>query len=157
MYLKNKKHRRSAPSRRKGASVLELALTSPLLLLLLLGTIDAGQFGNCYQTVSNASREGARVAARSTTVSVTTVEDSVMAYMYDAFPGVSPGVLDSATTVEVRDENGTVLTGFGPAGVPTGQGIWVDVSLQFDAVRYIPGLDELDNRMIDVSTMMRRE
>jgi len=158
MYAKSRKENRGAAHRRrKGTSVVELAVTAPLLLVLVLGIIDGGQYVNCYQTVSNASREGARVAARSTTGSVTTVENSVLKYMSDAFPDVSPAVMSTALTVDVRNEAGTLLTGISLASIPSGNPVQVDVSLQFAAIRYIPGLDGLDNRSIEISTILRRE
>ena len=50
---------------RKGAAVAEFALLVPVLVLLALGAIDAGQLVNVSQVVNDASREGARLAARS--------------------------------------------------------------------------------------------
>jgi Flp pilus assembly protein TadG len=43
-----------------GQSVVEFALTLPLLLLLLLGTIDLGLGFKTYIGLTNAAREGAR-------------------------------------------------------------------------------------------------
>lgn len=48
----------------RGTSTIEFAMTAPLLLLLLLGILDFGRALNAYVTVSNASREGLRFAAR---------------------------------------------------------------------------------------------
>ena len=157
MYTKPRKHNNRLVNRRqrKGASVVELAVTSPLLLLLLLGTIDGGQYVNSFQTISNASREGARVAARATTSTATEIENSVMDYLSGAFSRVPPATLNAAITIEVSDAEGVPLVNLG--GVPTGAAVQVSVSLQFDAVRAIPGLDELDDRTIEVSTIMRRE
>ena len=149
---RNKKHRLE---RRKGTSVVELAVTSPLLLLLLLGTIDGGQFANCYQIISDASREGARVAVRSTTSNATEVNNSVMDYLSGAFPNVSTAELNAAVTIDVRNTVGTSLANL--ASVPSGAAVRVDVSMQFDAIRYIPGLSALDNRTVQITTIMRRE
>lgn len=44
----------------RGQSLVEFALTLPILLLLLLGTVDLGLGFKTYITLSNASREGAR-------------------------------------------------------------------------------------------------
>ena len=43
-----------------GQSLVEFALTLPLLLLILLGAIDLGRVFNTYVAITNASREGAR-------------------------------------------------------------------------------------------------
>lgn len=48
---------------RRGAAAVELATTLPLLLILLLGTWEVGRFAHVSQIVSNAAREGARLAA----------------------------------------------------------------------------------------------
>jgi Flp pilus assembly protein TadG len=50
------------PQRPRGQALVETALVLPLLLLLLIGTIDFGRGIYLYITVSNAAREGARVA-----------------------------------------------------------------------------------------------
>jgi Flp pilus assembly protein TadG len=44
----------------RGQSLVELALTLPLLLVILFGTIDLGRLFFAYVTITNASREGAR-------------------------------------------------------------------------------------------------
>ncbi len=49
------------PSREGGQAVIELALTLPLLLLVLTGIIDFGFQFQRYEVVTNAAREGARV------------------------------------------------------------------------------------------------
>lgn len=47
----------------RGQSLVELALTLPLLLIILVGVIDLGRVYFTYMTVVNASREGARYGA----------------------------------------------------------------------------------------------
>jgi Flp pilus assembly protein TadG len=47
----------------RGAAAVELALVLPLILLILLGTIEFGRAWNVRQTLVDAAREGARVAA----------------------------------------------------------------------------------------------
>ena len=44
----------------RAQSLVEFALTLPLLSLLLLGTVDLGRVFKLYVTITNASREGAR-------------------------------------------------------------------------------------------------
>jgi hypothetical protein len=54
-------------SRRAGQSsqaLIEFALISPVLLLLLFGIIDIGRAVFYYDTVNHAAREGARVSVR---------------------------------------------------------------------------------------------
>ena len=45
----------------RGQAVIELALTLPLLLLIILGVFDFGLMFQKYEVVTNAAREGARV------------------------------------------------------------------------------------------------
>ena len=42
--------------------MVELALVTPLLFLLILGTVEAGRFVFFYELLNNAAREGARYA-----------------------------------------------------------------------------------------------
>ena len=48
--------------REHGQSAVELALTLPMLLLIVLGTLDLGRALFAYVAVTNAAREGARFA-----------------------------------------------------------------------------------------------
>ena len=48
--------------RARGQSLAEFALIAPLFFLLLFGIIEAGRFIYYYETLSNATREGARFA-----------------------------------------------------------------------------------------------
>ena len=45
-----------------GAALIEFAIVLPLMLLVLFGTIDFGLLFQRYQVVTNAAREGARMA-----------------------------------------------------------------------------------------------
>ena len=46
----------------KGAELIEFALVLPLLLLLMFGIMDFGLLFQRYEAVTNAAREGARIA-----------------------------------------------------------------------------------------------
>jgi Flp pilus assembly protein TadG len=48
----------------RSQALIEFALVSPVLLLLLFGTVDIGRAIFYYDTLNHAAREGARVAAR---------------------------------------------------------------------------------------------
>ena len=55
-----RRHHRTSPNgSERGQSLVELALTMPLLLLLMLGTLDVGQMFFGYIELRNAVREGA--------------------------------------------------------------------------------------------------
>ena len=48
--------------RRRGQALVEFALIIPLFLLLLVGIFDLGRAVFAYNTLTNAAREGARIA-----------------------------------------------------------------------------------------------
>lgn len=153
--LIQKSRRRSSVSRR-GAAAVECAIIAPLLTLLLLGAIDVGQFANMYQKVSDASRHGARVAAKNGTTTTTEVQTAVMNYLQQACPNVPAGTLNSATTVTVMDSAGTTMSG-SLAAVTTGTQLRVRVTMQFEPVRLISGFEGLDGSQITTTTFMRRQ
>jgi Flp pilus assembly protein TadG len=151
-----KKSRCRSHDARRGAAAVECAIIAPLLALFVLGTIDVGQFANVYQKVSDASREGARVAARFGTTTTGQVEAAVMDYLEQATPNEAPATLAAATTVTVSQADGTTLSG-SLTSVPSGSQLRVQVTMQFDPVRWISGISELDGSEITTTTMMRRE
>ncbi len=50
------------PQRSRGQALVEFTLVTPMLFLLILGTIEAGRFIFFYEVMNNATREGARYA-----------------------------------------------------------------------------------------------
>jgi hypothetical protein len=46
----------------RGTVLIEAAITLPLLLLVVMGLVDFGRLFQRYEVVTNAAREGARVA-----------------------------------------------------------------------------------------------
>jgi Flp pilus assembly protein TadG len=54
---------RVRPVRRDGQALVEFALVLPIFLLIVFGVFDLGRGVYAYNTVANAAREGARVAA----------------------------------------------------------------------------------------------
>ncbi len=151
-----RKSRRRPSVSRRGAAAVECAIIAPLLTLLLLGAIDVGQFANMYQKVSDASRHGARVAAKNGTATTAAVETAVMNYLQQACPNLAPAEIDSATTVTVMNSAGTSMSG-SLAAVTTGSQIRVQVTMQFEPVRLISGFEGLDGSQLTTTTRMRRQ
>ena len=54
---------RRAATHRRGATVLEMAIVSPLVLTLLIGTVDVGIAVYRYNAIAEAARAGTRYAA----------------------------------------------------------------------------------------------
>ena len=53
---------RSRANGERGAALLEVALTLPLLLLVCMGIFEFGRAFQTWQVLTNAAREGARIA-----------------------------------------------------------------------------------------------
>ena len=85
-------HRRVRSER--GAELIEFALTLPLLLLLVLGIIEFGFLFQEYEVVTNAAREGARLAALIPSAGYTTNEAKIRVTDY-----MTAGGLDLAKAV----------------------------------------------------------
>ncbi|MEE9275800.1 MAG: TadE family protein [bacterium] len=66
--------------RDRGQAVVEFALLLPVLIVLIMGVIDIARAYNVLQVVTNAAREGARVAIlpSSTSTTVTTTVDTYL-------------------------------------------------------------------------------
>ena len=92
---------------RRGQATVEFALIAPIALVLIMAVWEFGRGWNSYQVLTDAAREGARVAAISNadlTLPVDTVFTSVNTRLFRA-------ALDSTTET-------TTLTGF-RAGIGT--------------------------------------
>jgi len=134
--------RRGAPrfGDQTGQSLLEVALTLPLLLLVAVGIFEFGRAYQTWQVVTNAAREGARV-----------------------------GVLDGATTSNVTTAVSNYLTSAKISGATTsvtpsppssagyGQPVTVTVSVPFNSVSWLPSPLFLGGKTLSATSVMRRE
>ena len=82
-----------------GAELIEVALTLPLLLLVVLGIIEFGFLFQEYEVVTNAAREGARIAALVPTAGYTTDEAKTRATDYLTAGGLKIAQATPAPTV----------------------------------------------------------
>ena len=73
-------HRRAARFRRQGTAAVEFAILAPIFFILIFGMIEYGRMVMVHQILTNAAREGARVATLSdtTTTKVTTAANSYL-------------------------------------------------------------------------------
>jgi Flp pilus assembly protein TadG len=104
----------------RGAAAVEFALLLPLLLLIVFGIIDFGRALNAQITLTQAAREGARMAALG--------ESNVVSGTQAAATGLSP------VTVTVTSC---------PAGAGPGVNAVVKVSYSFSFVTPINGIAKL--------------
>jgi Flp pilus assembly protein TadG len=65
----------------RGAELVEFALTLPLLMFVLLGVIEFGFVFHEYEVVTNAAREGARLAVLPSGYDDTAIKARVNAYL----------------------------------------------------------------------------
>lgn len=116
------KHRHS---RRKGQGLVEMALLTPLLVFILLITVDFARAFSAHIEVTNAARAGAIYGSRSSSNAndAAAVRDAALADSPSIF-GTAPSVTSSTATdsdgyeqITVRvDYTFSVLTGF--PGIP---------------------------------------
>lgn len=142
---------------RRGAAAFELAVLSPLLVAIFVGAVDVGQYVHVSQTVSNASREGARLAARYETTTVSQMQSAVSDYLAASFPKISSTTLAAAVRVTVSDGNSNTIPAGDMTNVPTGAAVNVEVVLPFDTVRWVAAVPFLNNKTLSTSTASRRE
>jgi Flp pilus assembly protein TadG len=137
--------RRTAPlSHRGGSFTLELLFVLPILMALLLSTIEFSMFGLARQQVVAASREGARAAALGG--SAQDVQQAAQMFLGN-------GAL----------ANATVLAGITDAqGMPVPSGQPVQVTVSIPANQAVPDLlrfigFSIQSETITAQTVMRQE
>ena len=103
----------------RGQALLEVALTLPLLLLVAVGILEFGRAYQTWQILTNAAREGARIA-----VLPGTDDDAVEERVHDYLEaGLIPDPDDADVTI---DRDTTVAIGAGTASASR-----VDVAYPF--------------------------
>lgn len=75
----------------EGQAVIELALTLPLLLLVILGMFDFGLMFQRFEVVTNAAREGARLAVLTSQYTTASAQQRALDYL--ASGGVTGGTV----------------------------------------------------------------
>ena len=107
----------------RGAALLEMALTLPLLLLVCVGILEFGRAYQTWQVITNAAREGARIAVLQG-MDDASVRSRVQQYMTI---GQLPGAANATIAI---DRNQTVSIG----GTATASASQVIVNYPFDFV-----------------------
>lgn len=134
----------------RGAALLEAAITIPIILLISVGIFEFGRAYQTWQVLTNAAREGARLAVinGSTDADVTT---RVRNYM-------QAGSLPNYGTATVTIQRAVVLT-----GADTASKIQIDYPFQFmvlnPVVRLVAPSDTKTGAPISMqsSALMRNE
>lgn len=124
----------------RGTTVVEFALVTPVLILILVASLDFARALNAYVTVANATREGARFATVHPDAELSAIKDSMTARIAPLDPnaltvtasygaGASPGCPQPWPT------GGIPSSAPSPVGVP----VRVCASYQWNAVTWLVG------------------
>jgi Flp pilus assembly protein TadG len=84
--------------REQGQATIELALTLPLLLLVVLGVFDFGLMFQRFEVVTNAAREGARLAVLTSQYNTAAARQRALDYLASGGVAAKAGVGCSAGT-----------------------------------------------------------
>jgi Flp pilus assembly protein TadG len=134
----------------KGAALIEAAITVPIILLISVGIFEFGRAYQTMQVLTNAAREGARMAV------ITTSTDEAVAARVRSY--MQAGSLTNHATATV-----TVLRSVSMTGADTGSSVVIDYPFQFmvlnPVVRLIAPKDTKTGAPITMksSALMRNE
>jgi len=140
---------RRCRKRRRGAAAVEFAVIAPVFFLMIFGMIEFGRMVMVQQILTNASREGARVAVLDGALRNGTVSN--------------PGVIDSIETylsnAKINAAGATVtIDPYIPSDAGYGEPVTVTVAIPFSQVSWLPS-SFFDNgaKVLSATTVMRRE
>jgi Flp pilus assembly protein TadG len=129
------------PGARRGVATVELALVAPIFLLVVIGLIEFGRAMMVQQLLTNASREGARVAGRDSVTSASEVQSAVDHYLY--------GSRVSGATTTVSPNSLSAL--------PHGDPVTVTVRVPYSRVSWMPSSWFLGGRTLTATSVMTRQ
>ena len=138
--LKVEKPYRLCRKHRRGAALVEFAIVFPILIVLFLAMIEFGRLIMVQQILTNASREGARMAVMD---GVTASEVTALMDQYCE----SAGIAGVDVTIDPAD----------PGSAGSGEPVTVTASVLFDQVTWLPTPMFLGGDRRSASAVMRRE
>ena len=108
-------------TKRRGTSAVEFAIVAPLFFMMVFGMIEVGRMVMVQQIITNAAREGARVAVvdGATSTGVTTAVNNYL---------TGAGISGATITTDPSDPNAASY----------GDPITVTVQLPFSRVTWLP-------------------
>lgn len=118
-------------SKRRGVAAVEMALVAPLFMLLVLGIIEFGRYLMVGQLVTNAAREGTRMA-----ISGYFTEDDVRTDI-ENFMTEAVGVEPEEISIEIETGSGETIYDAEAKDLIT-----IRVAVRFVDVTYLPILGE---------------
>lgn len=126
--------------RRRGAAVVEFAVTAPVLFLLFFGMMEMGRALMVKHLLSNAARDGARSAILEG-ATTEDVKETVLNYLSNS---TVPGASVSVSPTPLSSAQG-------------GQPVTVTVSIPFNKVTWLPTPKYLGDVTLKETVVMRRE
>lgn len=140
---RTKPGRRSA--RRSGAALVEFAIVTPVLLVLVLGMIEIGRAVMVTEVLTYAARMGARTGAISSgsTAGAKAAANTVLS---------DSGITSATVTVYV---NGSSVTD--AAAAKSGDKISVTVTIPYANVTWLSNPDYLQGKTLKGQVVMRKE
>jgi Flp pilus assembly protein TadG len=120
-------------------------MVAPIFMLLVFGMIEFGRAIMVQQILTNAAREGARLAVLdSPTAMATTVKTTVVNYMHSC--GIA-----AATAANVT------ITPSEPSTAVNGTAVTVTIQIPYSSVSLLPHPWFLSSKNLNASCVMRRE
>lgn len=128
---------------RRGAAAVEFAIVAPIFFLMVFGMIEFGRVVMVQQIITNASREGARLAVLdSQTPTAGQVTTGVTSYLANA------GISGATVTINPAE----------PTTAGYGAPVTVTVEVPFSRVSWLPSpMFVAGATNLRASTVMRRE
>ena len=146
------KNRLQTQHNRRGAVVVEMALTLPLFFMVVLGIVEFGRAMMVSQLLTNAAREGARVAilAGNDNTDVTTAVKDFL----QASANINPA--DVTVSIDVTPATGNPDPADNVAVAKTRDLCEVSVHVPFNKVSYVQG-NYLNGKSLAGECAMRHE
>jgi Flp pilus assembly protein TadG len=124
---------------------VEFAVVAPVFFLMILGMIEIGRAIMVQQIITNASREGARLAV---------LPGSTVADVNTRVQEILTASTITGATVQILDEQGAVTN---PETAQYGDVINVTITVPFSDVSWLPTSKYLSGKTLSASTVMRTE
>ncbi len=137
---------------RRGAALVEMAIVLPVFLMVVLGIIEFGRAMMVSNLLTNAARDGARLAIVTGT-SNSQVTSAVQQFLTESVGNVPEGTV---ITITVTEATGNPETGNDVSKAVKRDLCAVDVKVPFSKVSLIPG-DYLENVSLKGHCAMRHE
>ena len=136
---------RNRRKRRNGVAALEMAIVTPFVFVIAFSAIEFTRMVMIQQALTNAAREGSRVASLATTQSTSKVEEEVRFFLRKC---MSVSESESAITITTLPESFDTIQ--------AGDVVSTSVSVDFSKISWLPQ-EWLTVTALQGTSTMRRE